>query len=127
MIVGARGRLFKYGSGTGPTSPICAAKARSCGRRQSSGLMSFLKIGDARRAAIQVGGTTRRAAKMVIVDTTIRTSSQFIDWKVKEEQKWRRSYRLQDQPDSPARGKILKPASMRRLGGMMLLARQEPR
>ena len=49
--------------------------------------MSFLKIGDRAAGAIKSGGTTRRAAKMVIVDTDHPDIEQFIDWKVKEEQK----------------------------------------
>ncbi|WP_163382443.1 hypothetical protein, partial [Escherichia coli] len=52
-----------------------------------SGLMSFLKIGDRAAGAIKSGGTTRRAAKMVIVDIDHPDIEAFIDWKVKEEQK----------------------------------------
>src|SRR4029079_437713 len=57
------------------------------GGGKSSGLMSFLKIGDRAAGAIKSGGTTRRAAKMVIVDTDHPDIEQFIDWKVKEEEK----------------------------------------
>src|SRR5690606_35642857 len=57
------------------------------GGGKSSGLMSFLKIGDRAAGAIKSGGTTRRAAKMVIVDADHPDVEQFIDWKVKEEQK----------------------------------------
>ncbi len=60
---------------------------RLAGGGKSSGLMSFLKIGDRAAGAIKSGGTTRRAAKMVIVDTDHPDIEQFIDWKVREEQK----------------------------------------
>src|ERR1700726_3711943 len=81
-------RLFKYGSGTGSNfSRLRGEGERLSGGGKSSGLMSFLKIGDRAAGAIKSGGTTRRAAKMVIVDTDHPDIEQFIDWKVKEEQK----------------------------------------
>jgi ribonucleoside-diphosphate reductase alpha chain len=81
-------RLFKYGSGTGTNfSHLRAENERLAGGGKSSGLMSFLKIGDRAAGAIKSGGTTRRAAKMVIVDTDHPDIEAFIDWKVKEEQK----------------------------------------
>src|SRR6187402_1642511 len=81
-------RLFKYGSGTGTNfSSLRGENERLGGGGKSSGLMSFLKIGDRAAGAIKSGGTTRRAAKMVIVDTDHPDIEQFIDWKVKEEQK----------------------------------------
>jgi ribonucleoside-diphosphate reductase alpha chain len=81
-------RLFKYGSGTGTNfSRLRGENERLGGGGKSSGLMSFLKIGDRAAGAIKSGGTTRRAAKMVIVDTDHPDIEQFIDWKVKEEQK----------------------------------------
>ncbi len=81
-------RLFKYGSGTGTNfSSLRAENERLAGGGKSSGLMSFLKIGDRAAGAIKSGGTTRRAAKMVIVDTDHPDIEQFIDWKVIEEQK----------------------------------------
>jgi ribonucleoside-diphosphate reductase alpha chain len=81
-------RLFKYGSGTGTNfSLLRAENERLAGGGKSSGLMSFLKIGDRAAGAIKSGGTTRRAAKMVIVDTDHPDIEAFIDWKVKEEQK----------------------------------------
>ena len=81
-------RLFKYGSGTGTNfSQLRGEDERLGGGGKSSGLMSFLKIGDRAAGAIKSGGTTRRAAKMVIVDTDHPDIEQFIDWKVKEEQK----------------------------------------
>ena len=57
------------------------------GGGKSTGLMSFLKIGDRAAGAIKSGGTTRRAAKMVIVDIDHPDIEKFIDWKVVEEQK----------------------------------------
>ena len=81
-------RLFKYGSGTGTNfSRLRGENERLSGGGKSSGLMSFLKIGDRAAGAIKSGGTTRRAAKMVIVDVDHPDIEQYIDWKVKEEQK----------------------------------------
>ncbi len=81
-------RLFKYGSGTGTNfSAIRAEGERLSGGGRSSGLMSFLRIGDRAAGAIKSGGTTRRAAKMVVVDIDHPDIEQFINWKVVEEQK----------------------------------------
>ncbi|MCA8942121.1 MAG: adenosylcobalamin-dependent ribonucleoside-diphosphate reductase, partial [Planctomycetes bacterium] len=81
-------RLFKYGSGTGTNfSNVRAANEPLSGGGKSSGLMSFLKIGDRAAGAIKSGGTTRRAAKMVCLDLDHPDIEQFIDWKVTEEQK----------------------------------------
>ncbi|HMG78868.1 MAG TPA: vitamin B12-dependent ribonucleotide reductase [Xanthobacteraceae bacterium] len=81
-------RLFKYGSGTGSNfSKLRGEGERLSGGGKSSGLMSFLKIGDRAAGAIKSGGTTRRAAKMVILDADHPDIEQFIDWKVIEEQK----------------------------------------
>ena len=81
-------RLFKYGSGTGSNfSDIRGAGERLAGGGKSSGLMSFLKIGDRAAGAIKSGGTTRRAAKMVILDVDHPDIEEFINWKVIEEQK----------------------------------------
>ena len=81
-------RLFKYGSGTGTNfSHLRGEGEKLSGGGKSSGLMGFLKIGDRAAGAIKSGGTTRRAAKMVIVDADHPDIEAFIDWKVKEEQK----------------------------------------
>src|SRR5579864_3209676 len=81
-------RLFKYGSGTGSNfSKLRGEGERLSGGGKSSGLMSFLKIGDRAAGAIKSGGTTRRAAKMVIVDVDHPDIETYIDWKVMEEQK----------------------------------------
>jgi ribonucleoside-diphosphate reductase alpha chain len=81
-------RLFKYGSGTGTNfSSLRGVDEKLSGGGKSSGLMSFLKIGDRAAGAIKSGGTTRRAAKMVIVDIDHPDIEDFIDWKVIEEQK----------------------------------------
>ena len=81
-------RLFKYGSGTGTNfSKLRGEGERLSGGGKSSGLMSFLKIGDRAAGAIKSGGTTRRAAKMVTVDLDHPDIENFIDWKVVEEQK----------------------------------------
>ncbi len=81
-------RLFKYGSGTGSNfSRIRGDGEPLSGGGRSSGLMSFLKIGDRAAGAIKSGGTTRRAAKMVVVDIDHPDVGQFIRWKVQEEQK----------------------------------------
>ncbi|MFY0618758.1 vitamin B12-dependent ribonucleotide reductase [Shimia sp.] len=81
-------RLFKYGSGTGTNFSSLRADGESLsGGGKSSGLMGFLKIGDRAAGAIKSGGTTRRAAKMVIVDADHPDIEEYINWKVKEEQK----------------------------------------
>ena len=81
-------RLFKYGSGTGSNfSFIRGENEALSGGGKSSGLMSFLKIGDRAAGAIKSGGTTRRAAKMVVVDIDHPDIEEYINWKVKEEQK----------------------------------------
>ena len=81
-------RLFKYGSGTGTNfSRLRGEGEKLSGGGRSSGLMSFLKIGDRAAGAIKSGGTTRRAAKMVVVDIDHPDIEAFINWKVKEEQK----------------------------------------
>ena len=81
-------RLFKYGSGTGSNfSKLRGEGERLSGGGKSSGLMSFLKIGDRAAGAIKSGGTTRRAAKMVILNADHPDIEQFVDWKVLEEQK----------------------------------------
>jgi ribonucleoside-diphosphate reductase alpha chain len=81
-------RLFKYGSGTGSNfSNLRGANEALSGGGKSSGLMSFLKIGDRAAGAIKSGGTTRRAAKMVVVDIDHPDIEEYINWKVIEEQK----------------------------------------
>ena len=81
-------RLFKYGSGTGTNfSRLRGDGEGLSGGGRSSGLMSFLKIGDRAAGAIKSGGTTRRAAKMVCLDLDHPDIEEFIDWKVIEEQK----------------------------------------
>ncbi|MBM4157297.1 MAG: vitamin B12-dependent ribonucleotide reductase [Ignavibacteria bacterium] len=81
-------RLFKYGSGTGTNfSNIRGSGEPLSGGGKSSGLMSFLKIGDRSAGAIKSGGTTRRAAKMVTLDLDHPDIEEYIDWKVIEEEK----------------------------------------
>jgi ribonucleoside-diphosphate reductase alpha chain len=81
-------RIFKYGSGVGTNySNIRAEGEKLSGGGTSSGLMSFLKIGDRAAGAIKSGGTTRRAAKMVCLDLDHPEVVNFIDWKVEEEKK----------------------------------------
>ena len=81
-------RLFKYGSGTGSNfSEIRGLNEPLSGGGRSSGLMSFLKIGDRAAGAIKSGGTTRRAAKMVTLDLDHPDIEEYINWKVTEEQK----------------------------------------
>ncbi|MDD4287776.1 MAG: vitamin B12-dependent ribonucleotide reductase [Candidatus Peribacteraceae bacterium] len=81
-------RLFKYGSGTGTNfSKLRASGEPLSGGGMSSGLMSFLKIGDRAAGAIKSGGTTRRAAKMVCLDLDHPDIVEFIEWKSKEEKK----------------------------------------
>jgi len=81
-------RLFKYGSGTGSNfSDLRGCDEPLSGGGKSSGLMSFLRIGDRAAGAIKSGGTTRRAAKMVVIDIDHPDIEKFINWKVTEEQK----------------------------------------
>ncbi|MEK9673126.1 MAG: vitamin B12-dependent ribonucleotide reductase [Rhodospirillaceae bacterium] len=81
-------RLFKYGSGTGSNfSRLRGENEPLSGGGKSSGLMSFLKIGDRAAGAIKSGGTTRRAAKMVVVDVDHPDIENYVEWKVHEEQK----------------------------------------
>ncbi len=81
-------RLFKYGSGTGSNFSYLRGEGEALsGGGKSSGLMSFLKIGDRAAGAIKSGGTTRRAAKMVVIDIDHPDIEEYIEWKVREEQK----------------------------------------
>ena len=87
-LVTREARLFKYGSGTGTNfSTVRAENEPVSAGGKASGLMSWLKINDRAAAAIKSGGTTRRAAKMVIVDADHPDVETFIDWKVREERK----------------------------------------
>ena len=81
-------RIFKYGSGVGTNfSKVRGESEKLSGGGKSSGLMSFLRVGDRSAGAIKSGGTTRRAAKMVCLDLDHPDIEEFINWKVKEEQK----------------------------------------
>lgn len=81
-------RIFKYGSGVGTNfSRLRAEGEKLAGGGTSSGLMSFLRVGDRSAGAIKSGGTTRRAAKMVCLDANHPDIESFVNWKVKEEQK----------------------------------------
>tara|TARA_Y100001934_G_scaffold16092_3_gene19307 strand:+ start:6176 stop:9850 length:3675 start_codon:yes stop_codon:yes gene_type:complete len=81
-------RLFKFGSGTGSNfSQLRGEGENLSGGGKSSGLMSFLKVGDRAAGSIKSGGTTRRAAKMVVVDIDHPDVEDFITWKMVEEQK----------------------------------------
>lgn len=89
-LVKNEARLFKYGSGTGTNfSNIRSSEEKLSGGGTSSGLMSFLKVLDAGAGATKSGGTTRRAAKMVILNVDHPEIMKFIEWKVKEEEKVR--------------------------------------
>src|SRR5579883_313623 len=87
-LITREARIFKYGSGTGSNfSALRADGEKLSGGGVSSGLMSFLKINDRAAGAVKSGGTTRRAAKMVVLDIDHPDVVEFIDWKAKEEQK----------------------------------------
>ncbi|MDR1419740.1 MAG: adenosylcobalamin-dependent ribonucleoside-diphosphate reductase [Treponema sp.] len=87
-LVTREARLFKYGSGTGSNfSRIRALDEKLSGGGVSSGLLSFLKIGDRSAAAIKSGGTTRRAAKMVTLDADHPDVEKYVGWKTGEEHK----------------------------------------
>src|SRR5262249_32349663 len=75
-------------SGTGSNFSALRAEGEPLsGGGKSSGLMSFLKIGDRAAGAIKSGGTTRRAAKMVVLDLDHPDIEEFVNWKVTEEDK----------------------------------------
>ncbi|HZV77512.1 MAG TPA: adenosylcobalamin-dependent ribonucleoside-diphosphate reductase, partial [Candidatus Babeliales bacterium] len=81
-------RIFKGGSGSGANfSKIRAAGEKLTGGGTSSGLMSFLKVFDRAAGAIKSGGTTRRAAKMVVLNADHPDIEEFVNWKVREERK----------------------------------------
>lgn len=81
-------RIFKYGSGVGTNFSKVRGESESLsGGGKSSGLMSFLRVGDRSAGAIKSGGTTRRAAKMVCLDIDHPDIENFVKWKVIEEQK----------------------------------------
>jgi ribonucleoside-diphosphate reductase alpha chain len=81
-------RIFKYGSGSGTNFSTLRAKGEPLsGGGVSSGVLSFLKIGDATASSIKSGGITRRAAKMVILNIDHPEIEDFVMWKVKEERK----------------------------------------
>ncbi|MDR2517458.1 MAG: adenosylcobalamin-dependent ribonucleoside-diphosphate reductase [Spirochaetaceae bacterium] len=87
-LVTREARLFKYGSGTGSNfSRIRGINEKLSGGGVSSGLLSFLKIGDRSAGAIKSGGTTRRAAKMVTLDVDHPDVETYVDWKAGEEHK----------------------------------------
>jgi ribonucleoside-diphosphate reductase alpha chain len=87
-LVTREARLFKYGSGTGSNfSKIRALNEKLSGGGVSSGLLSFLKIGDRSASAVKSGGTTRRAAKMVTLDADHPDVEKYISWKAEEEHK----------------------------------------
>ena len=89
-LVKNEARLFKYGSGTGSNmSALRGVNEKLSGGGQSSGLLSFLKVLDAAAGAIKSGGTTRRAAVMRCLDVDHPEIENFINWKVKEEEKAR--------------------------------------
>jgi len=87
-LITREARIFKYGSGTGSNfSALRAGGEPLSGGGVSSGLMSFLKVADRAAGAVKSGGTTRRAAKMVILNADHPDIEPFVDWKVREEQK----------------------------------------
>jgi len=87
-LITSEARLFKYGSGTGTNySRLRAKQEPLSGGGISSGLLSFLRVGDRSASAIKSGGTTRRAARMVTLDADHPDIQEYINWKVAEEQK----------------------------------------
>ncbi len=120
-------RLFKYGSGTGTNfSPLRGQDERLSGGGKSSGLMSFLKIGDRAAGAIKSGGTTRRAAKMVIVDIDHPDIEDFIEWKVIEEQKVAALVAGSKLDGAAPQGGAQGLRQLRRLGRRLLRPAKEP-
>jgi ribonucleoside-diphosphate reductase alpha chain len=87
-LITREARLFKYGSGTGTNySSLRGKDSALSGGGVSSGLLSFLRVGDRSASAIKSGGTTRRAARMVCLDANHPDIAQFIEWKVEEDYK----------------------------------------
>jgi ribonucleoside-diphosphate reductase alpha chain len=81
-------RIFKGGSGSGANfSKLRSAGEKLTGGGTSSGLMSFLRVFDRAAGAIKSGGTTRRAAKMVVLNADHPDIEEFVNWKVREERK----------------------------------------
>ena len=120
-------RLFKYGSGTGSNfSLLRGENEKLSGGGRSSGLMSFLKIGDRAAGAIKSGGTTRRAAKMVVVDADHPDIESFIDWKVREERKVAALAAGLEDRQAPSEGDPESLPQLRRLGRRLLHDREEP-
>jgi len=67
-LVKTEGMLFKFGSGTGTNlSVLRSSKEQLSGGGTASGPVSFMKGYDSFAGSIKSGGTTRRAAKMVIL------------------------------------------------------------
>jgi ribonucleoside-diphosphate reductase alpha chain len=82
------GMLFKYGSGTGTNlSPLRSSNEQLGGGGTASGPVSFMKGFDAFAGVIKSGGTTRRAAKMVILNADHPDVLEFVTCKVSEERK----------------------------------------
>ena len=80
--------LFKFGSGSGTNWSCIRAKDEVLsGGGKSSGLLSFLKVSDKNAGAIKSGGTTRRAAKMNILNMDHPEIRDYIKWKSTEEDK----------------------------------------
>ncbi len=121
-------RLFKYGSGTGSNfSRLRGEGEQLSGGGRSSGLMTFLKIGDRAAGAIKSGGTTRRAAKMVVVDVDHPDIEAYIDWKVKRGAEGRRPRR--PAPRSASKHLKARHAGLRQLRGRgrrLLRSGEEP-
>ena len=120
-------RLFKYGSGTGSNfSKLRGENEKLSGGGKSSGLMSFLKIGDRAAGAIKSGGTTRRAAKMVVVDVDHPDIEAYIDWKVKEEEKVAALVTGSKIVQKGAEGDSARLRELRRPGRRLLRSGEEP-
>ncbi|MBU1092729.1 vitamin B12-dependent ribonucleotide reductase [Patescibacteria group bacterium] len=99
-LVKKESRLFKYGSGTGTNFSVLRARQEKLSSGgTSSGLLSFLKVFDAGAGATKSGGTTRRAAKMIIINIDHPEVEDFIKWKVHEEEKARALIREGYDPD----------------------------
>ena len=87
-LVKNEARVFKFGSGTGTNfSRLRGRMEKLSGGGTSSGLMSFLEVLDRGAGATKSGGTTRRAAKMVVLDMDHPEIVDFIHWKIREERK----------------------------------------
>lgn len=81
-------KIFKYGSSSGSNfSNIRGKGEKLSGGGHSTGVMSFLKISDFSADVVRSGGNTKSGSKMVVLDADHPEIEDFINWKIKEDEK----------------------------------------